>query len=102
MRSDWNFDTVKSVAALGAFRGTANELLMPSGMIPEGDNEDIHSGIFNSMDTGAATKGSDPIPSSTLGADEAAPRSTVIIKPQALPGMEAQPQTAADDPPSGT
>jgi len=102
MRSDWNFDTVKSVVALGAFRGTANELLMPSRMIPEGDNEDTQSEICYSIDTGAATKGSDPILSSTSGADEAAPRSTVIIKSQALPGTAAQPQTAADDPPSGT
>ncbi|EDR12412.1 Ste20-like serine/threonine kinase [Laccaria bicolor S238N-H82] len=98
MRSDWNFDTVKSVAALGAFRGTANELLMPSRMIPESDNEEIQSEICNSIDTGAATKGSDPILSS---ADETAPRSTVIIKPQPLPGTEAQPPTAGDDPPSG-
>lgn len=99
MRSDWNFDTVKSVAALGAFRGMANELLMPSRMIPESDNEDIQSEIFSSIDTGAATKGSDPILSS---ADEAAPHSTVIIKSQALPETEAQPLTVADDPPTGT
>lgn len=63
MKSDWNFDTIKTVSALGSIRGTLHELSMPPGMVPEEDE---------SPDETFDTTGIDP------NQDEL--RSTVIIK----------------------
>lgn len=78
MRSDWNFDTVKSMAAMGTFRGSIKDLGMPPGMIPE-DGEESDDGEA-SVDTGLATKGSDPIHHHLGTHPEAAESNTVVIK----------------------
>ncbi|KAF8165346.1 STE STE20 YSK protein kinase [Crassisporium funariophilum] len=86
MRSDWNFDTIKTVSALGSFRGTVNDLSLPPGMVAEDDDEYMDdSDTQESMDTGAATKGSDPIMHGGLGMNPDAAHSTVIIKPPRSP-----------------
>jgi serine/threonine-protein kinase 24/25/MST4 len=100
MRSDWNFDTVKSMAAMGTFRATINDLNPPNGMIFEDDEEfyetDGHD--QDSFDTDAATKGSDAIPTPSLGMNADASHSTMVIKnPLSLRGQEA----VLEDPPAG-
>ena len=83
MRSDWNFDnTIRTMSALGSIRGAYNDLSMPPGMVAEDDEYD--SDNQDSIDTGAATKGSDPIPNG-IGMNHDASHSTVIIKPPRLP-----------------
>jgi serine/threonine-protein kinase 24/25/MST4 len=90
MRSEWNFDTVKSISAMGTFRGSAKDLLMPPGMIME--EADEYADDESTIDTGAATKGSDPL----LSNSEAS-HSTVIIKAPLPPPIELD----DDDAPTG-
>ncbi|KAJ6599067.1 kinase-like domain-containing protein [Mycena vulgaris] len=86
MRSDWNFDTIKSVSAMGTFRSMAKDLAMPPGMELDEDDEgsDYEEG-HASVDTGGATKGSDPI---HIGMHSQGAHSTVIIRPPPSPGSE--------------
>jgi serine/threonine-protein kinase 24/25/MST4 len=90
MRSDWNFDTIKSVSAMGTFRSMAKDLAMPPGMeLDEGDEESDYDEGHASVDTGGATKGSDPIRiGSGIGMHSQAAHSTVIIRPPPSPGSE--------------
>ncbi|EIW76112.1 STE STE20 YSK protein kinase [Coniophora puteana RWD-64-598 SS2] len=82
IRSDWNFDTIKSTSAMGTFRSAARDLL------PEGDYEDyieemddIYEDEDESVDTGGAVKGSDPLGHPNgIGMNPQAAHSTVIIK----------------------
>lgn len=101
MRSDWNFDTVKSMAAMGTFRATINDLNPPNGMILEDDDEEFYDNDGHdqdSFDTDAATKGSEAVQTPTLGMNADASHSTVVIKnPLSLRGQEA----VLDDPPAG-
>jgi len=69
---------------MGTFRGSAKDLMMPPGMIPEDDEEDDTD---ESFDTGASTKGSDPL--NGVGTNAQASHSTVIIKPPVLPLSDA-------------
>ncbi|KAJ2931750.1 hypothetical protein H1R20_g5373, partial [Candolleomyces eurysporus] len=94
VRSDWNFDTVKSIAAMGTFRGSAKDLLMPPGMIPE--ESDDFDDTDDSIDTGVATKGSDPLLSNSQ-----ASHSTVIIKSPIPPVRDADITLDDDDAPTG-
>ncbi|KAG6817407.1 hypothetical protein H0H87_009051 [Tephrocybe sp. NHM501043] len=88
MRSDWDFDTVKSSSAMGTFRTMAKDLDMPLGMVPDEDEEDASDDEFQgSIDTGAATKGSDPKVLG-IGMSAAAAHSTVIIKSPHPPSSE--------------
>lgn len=90
MRSDWNFDTVKSVSAMGTFRSMAKDLAMPPGMELDEDDEgsDYEEG-HASIDTGGATKGSDPIHiGAGIGMHSQGAHSTVIIRPPSSPGSE--------------
>ncbi|KAJ7228647.1 kinase-like domain-containing protein [Mycena pura] len=93
MRSDWNFDTIKSVSAMGTFRSMAKDLTMPPGMeLDENDeNSDCEEG-YASVDTGGATKGSDPI-----GMNAQATHSTVVIRPSASPASEKDVPTLLAD-----
>lgn len=82
IRSDWNFDTVKSNAAMGTFRSMARDLVQPS--VDEEEFLDEDESAFEdeghgSVDTGAATKGSDPL--AGIGQNAQASHSTMIIKP---------------------
>ncbi|KAI0268177.1 kinase-like domain-containing protein [Gloeopeniophorella convolvens] len=93
IKSDWNFDTIKSTAAMGSFRSMAKDL-MPPGMIPDEDEEG--ASVFEtaedgeSLDTSAATKGSDIPLASALGSSLQAAHSTVIIRsPPSSPHEDA-------------
>ncbi|KAF5387828.1 hypothetical protein D9615_000411 [Tricholomella constricta] len=87
MRSDWNFDTIKTSSAMGTFRTMAKDLDMPMGMVPDEDELSDDEG-HGSIDTGAATKGSDPLTSGRLGMNSQAAHSTVIIKSPLPPSPE--------------
>lgn len=86
MRSDWNFDTIKTISALGTFRGTINDLSLLPDMVVEDDESFDDVDGQDSIDTGAATKGSDPILVNGLGMNPDASHSTIIVKPPHLPG----------------
>lgn len=96
MRSDWNFDTVKSMSALGTYSGTVNELL-PSAMVSE-DNEpfDDSEMMNGSIDSEVVTNFSDPIIGIGMNLDAA--HSTVIIKAPHSP----EPIDTTDETLSGT
>jgi serine/threonine-protein kinase 24/25/MST4 len=88
MRSDWNFDTIKSISAMGTFRSMAKDLVMPPGMELDEDDEDSDMEVEEghaSIDTGGATKGSDPIQIGHIGMHSQAAHSTVIIRPPPSP-----------------
>ncbi|KAK0206557.1 Ste20-like serine/threonine kinase [Desarmillaria ectypa] len=110
MRSDWNFDTIRS-SAMGTFRGMAKDLVSSSSSsdIDEEREELVaDEGNASSIDTGGATKGSgDPIVEGGLGVNAQAGHSTVIIKPHYTPDSEkdvvtllAEKNVSKDAPPS--
>ncbi|KAG2156062.1 kinase-like domain-containing protein [Suillus clintonianus] len=81
IRSDWNFDTVKSTSIMGTFSSVAKDLL------PEMDDEDmgddepsIYEEDEGSVETGGAVKGSAPLGSGGIGMNVGAAHSTVVIK----------------------
>ncbi|KAF9057578.1 STE/STE20/YSK protein kinase [Panaeolus papilionaceus] len=100
MRSEWNFDTLKSVSALGTFRGTINDLSQVHSVSEEdeySDNDDRR----DSMDSGAATKGSDPILRNGLGTNSGADHSTVLIKsPHSVDEAGSPDETPTGAPPA--
>jgi len=83
IRSDWNFDTITT---MGTFRSMAKDLLHPGMEVDEEYEEDNRSVSDEeghpSVETSAATKGSDPIPTPAgIGLNMQAAHSTMIIKP---------------------
>ncbi|KAG0709634.1 kinase-like domain-containing protein [Suillus ampliporus] len=81
IRSDWNFDTVKSTSVMGTFSSVAKDLL------PEMDDEDmggdepsIYEEDEGSIETAGAVKGSAPLGSGGIGMNMGAAHSTVVIK----------------------
>ncbi|KAF8505850.1 Pkinase-domain-containing protein [Russula emetica] len=86
LKSEWNFDTIRSTAAMGSFRSMAKDLVRP-GVIPDEDEEAVS--LFgtaedgDSLDTDAATKGSEtpPNPSGT-GSEIQAQNNTVVVRSQ--------------------
>jgi serine/threonine-protein kinase 24/25/MST4 len=101
-RSDWIFDTIRSSAVMGTYRSMAKDLLSSPGSIPDENDEDddSHEGGQGSIDTGAATKGSDPLTSSALGMNAEASHSTIIIKPlppRSRDGRDSPPMMDTDE-----
>lgn len=81
IRSDWNFDTVKSTHVMGTFSSVAKDLL------PEMDDEDmgddepsIYEEDEGSIDAGGAVNGSTPLDSGGIGMNVGAAHSTVFVK----------------------
>ncbi|KAJ7180086.1 kinase-like domain-containing protein [Mycena crocata] len=99
MRSDWNFDTIKSVSAMGTFRSMAKDLAMPPGMeLDEDDESSDYEEGHASIDTGGATKGSDPIHiGAGIGMHSQGAHSTVIIRPPPSPVSEKDVPTLLAD-----
>ena len=97
MRSDWNFDTVRTSSAMGSFRSMARDL---SDLTPEEAYDEADGSLYEipeSIDTGAATKGSD-VPTSNIGAiamNSQAGHSTMVIRPIASPPKDI-PELLAD------
>ncbi|TRM67587.1 kinase-like domain-containing protein [Schizophyllum amplum] len=88
VRSEWNFDTIRSSAsAMGTYRSMAKDLEMPPGMVPEEDEDTV-----STIGSEAATRGSDPI---SLGMNPDALHSTVVIK--GTPTEKDLPQLSSDD-----
>lgn len=82
MRSDWDFDTIRTSSIMGTMRSMHREIDVPAGMsfeedIFESDEESHHHP--SSIDTSAATRGSDPLITSHADAGH----STMVIKPLA-------------------
>lgn len=81
IRSDWNFDTVKSTSIMGTFSSVAKDLM------PEMDDEDmgdvepsIYEDDEGSIETRGAVNGSAPLGSGGIGINISAAHSTVAIK----------------------
>lgn len=77
LRSEWNFETVKSMVGVESLRGANRETM---GEIDDEvfTDEEMEASDEQSLDTGAATKGSEPL--SGLGVNKQAAHSTVMIK----------------------
>jgi serine/threonine-protein kinase 24/25/MST4 len=90
MRSDWNFDTIKTSSVMGTLRSMAKDLVVVHHNDLEDDEgyeEEIHSGNF-SIDTTASVAGSDPIQQhGAIGTNPAGSHSTVVIKSSTVSGM---------------
>ncbi|KAH0839753.1 kinase-like domain-containing protein [Lanmaoa asiatica] len=77
LRSDWNFDTIKSSPVMGTFSSAARDLL------PDMDDEEaeeypsVYDEEEQSIDTEGAIKGSEQL----IGMSHSAKHSTVMIKP---------------------
>ncbi|EMD40712.1 hypothetical protein CERSUDRAFT_111295 [Gelatoporia subvermispora B] len=98
LRSDWNFDTIRTASAMGSLRSMAKDI-MPPGMVPDEDEEDEMSmyDVRPSIDTGAATRGSDAaLGGSALGMNVDAAHSTVIIRPARSPDEKDIPSLVPD------
>ncbi|KAF8575627.1 STE STE20 YSK protein kinase [Ramaria rubella] len=79
LRSEWNFETVKSMVGVDTLQS-----LQKDGTIGEIDDEafsdeDMDAADERSIDTGGATKGTQPL--SGIGVNMQAAHSTVVIKP---------------------
>lgn len=81
IRSEWNFDTIKSPSVMGTFSSAARDLL------PDMDDEEVEEDPLvyddedQSIDTQGAIKGSEQLVSSGIGMNHQATHSTVMIKP---------------------
>ena len=79
IRSDWNFDTIKSSSVMGTFSSAARDLL------PDMDDEEAEENLSvddeeQSIDTKDAIKGSEQLVSYGTGTSPPAINSTVMIK----------------------
>ncbi|KZT24501.1 Pkinase-domain-containing protein [Neolentinus lepideus HHB14362 ss-1] len=101
MRSDWNFDTIKTSSAMGTFRGMAKDI-MPPDMIPDeedysGDESAYEGEVRPSVDSSAATKGSG---TTGIGMSLQAAHSTMVIKPppdaRDIPDLTAPDSSSAE------
>ncbi|KAI9513312.1 Pkinase-domain-containing protein [Russula earlei] len=84
LKSEWNFETIKSTAAMGSFRNMARDLERP-GVIPDEEDEDAVSsfgtaGDGDSLNTDAATRGSDIPPNASGSGTEI--QAAVVLQSQ--------------------
>lgn len=77
VRSEWNFDTARSAAAMGTFSSMVKDLEMPPGMIEDETSSEFED--HGSLSTAGATNGSDSVVSSSIGLDPDVSHSTFII-----------------------
>lgn len=107
MKSDWNFDTIKSTAAMGTFRSMAKDLAMPPTMEADDDEMSVYE-EDPSFDTGGATNGSESFVGGGMGLNLQAAHSTVVIKPPRpapeidIPTLLASASTSPDQTPPAT
>ncbi|KAL0579680.1 hypothetical protein V5O48_002310 [Marasmius crinis-equi] len=74
MRSDWNFDTIKTSSVMGTFRSLARDSVIS--LTEEEDYGEDEQQPMATIDTGGATRGSGP----GIGANELGSHSTVVLK----------------------
>ncbi|KAI0337583.1 Pkinase-domain-containing protein [Trametopsis cervina] len=108
VRSEWNFDTVKSTSAMGSYRSMVRDFATHGTIPDEYEYEDDDGSTFEvheSIHTDGATKGSDvPSNSNALLAHSEASHSTVVIRPLVSPDERDLPtllQDTASDETSG-
>jgi serine/threonine-protein kinase 24/25/MST4 len=93
MRSEWNFDTIKSTA-MGTLSSMVRDLPRPQGTDEGSEEYPGDDGSFEegqgSFDTSAATQGSEPLTKSAsgIGLNAQASHSTVVIRQPQTPGEE--------------
>lgn len=80
IRSDWNFDTIKSTSVMGTFRSAAKDLV-PEIEIDDlaVDDQSVYEEDQESFDTGGAVKGSTIIDPNSVRINSRATHSTVRI-----------------------
>ncbi|KAK7695816.1 hypothetical protein QCA50_000454 [Cerrena zonata] len=78
LRSDWNFDTVRTTSAMGSFRSMAKDLAELTSEEDYNEERSLYD-VPESVDTSAATKGSD-LASSGIAMNAQAGHSTVVIR----------------------
>jgi serine/threonine-protein kinase 24/25/MST4 len=78
LRSEWNFETVKSMVGVESMHGVQKDSIgeIDDEVFP--DDEGMEEAEEQSIDTGAGTKGSEPL--SGIGVNMQAAHSTVMIK----------------------
>ncbi|KAG8218471.1 kinase-like domain-containing protein [Butyriboletus roseoflavus] len=100
IRSDWNFDTIKSSTIMGTFSSAARDLL------PDMDDEEAEEDPLvrreeQSIDTEGAVKGSEQLASRGIGMSHPATHSTVMIKlplqEQDIPTLLAETDASPSD-----
>ncbi|TCD66979.1 hypothetical protein EIP91_000659 [Steccherinum ochraceum] len=98
VRSEWNFDTIRTNSAMGSLRSMVKDLEPADDEYY--DDQDSMYGVPESIDTSGATKGSDP-PSglAAIGMhSQAAAHSTVLIRSSGSPAPEKDiPELLADN-----
>lgn len=95
VRSEWNFDTIKSTSAMGSYRSMIRDF-GTHGTIPDEDElvyayDEERSSTYEpreSVQTDGATKGSDGPSHNSLMSNAEASRSTVVIRPIPTPPNE--------------
>ncbi|TFY73236.1 hypothetical protein EWM64_g10776, partial [Hericium alpestre] len=98
LRSEWNFDTIKSTAAMGTFRGMAKDL-MPPGMIP--DEQDEVDSVFETAEDVRTINSTDAVTGSAgagIGSNLQAAHSTVLIRPPRSPTRDLPTPPEEDQP----
>lgn len=85
---------------MGTIRSMAQDLQAPNGMVPDIDEESEFEESQPSIDTGAATKGSDGLLPG-IGTNPQAAHSTVVIKPLEKAAQFGKEIPEEDDTPSG-
>lgn len=79
LRSDWNFDTIRTTSAMGSFRSMAKDLADITGEDEYAEDGRSLYDVPESVDSSAATKGSD-LASSGIAMNSQAGHSTVVIR----------------------
>lgn len=93
VRSEWNFDTMKSTSAMGSYRSMIRDF-GTHGSIPDedeyayGDDGGSTYEAHESVQTDGATKGSDVPSNNSLMSNAEASHSTVVIRPITMPPNE--------------
>lgn len=99
LRSDWDFDTLRSASVMGSFRSMARDL-SAQGTIPDEDyyDDELVLEQSESINTDGATKGSDVPSMGALGilSNSAASHSTVVIRSAAAPNAKDVPSLETD------
>jgi serine/threonine-protein kinase 24/25/MST4 len=101
MRSDWSFDTVRSMSAMGSLRNMARDIIMPPTIPDEDEQYQSTERSSHITDSVLATQGSQLSSSDGLVMNPAASHSTVIVKDisaEIAKGMDELVMTEEGDP----
>lgn len=102
MRSDWNFDTVRSTSAMGSLRTMAKDIVLPPTIPDEDELYESSEQSSHITDSVLATQGSQLSGADGLGMNSTASHSTVHVKDiptEVEQGMTDLVMTEEDDSP---